>query len=76
MLYVFMVLSFYNFHERSEFTSIFTSYLTSETSVSGKKKLEDSEEFSNSVPRAGVEPAQVSLSVFETDASTDSAIGA
>ena len=28
------------------------------------------------VPRAGVEPAQVSLSVFETDASTDSAIGA
>ena len=29
-----------------------------------------------SVLRAGVEPAQVSLSVFETDASTDSAIGA
>lgn len=28
------------------------------------------------VLRAGVEPAQVSLSVFETDASTDSAIGA
>ncbi len=29
----YMVLSFYNFHERSEFTSIFTSSLTSETSV-------------------------------------------
>ena len=28
-----MVLSFYNFHERGEFTSIFTSSLTSETSV-------------------------------------------
>ena len=28
------------------------------------------------VLRAGVEPAQVSLSVFETDASTDSAIWA
>lgn len=43
---------------------------------SEKEKLEDSKELSNSVPRAGVEPAQVSLSVFETDASTDSAIGA
>ena len=28
------------------------------------------------VPRAGVEPAQVSLLVFETSASTDSAIWA
>ena len=33
MLAAYMVLSFYNFHERSEFTSIFTSTLTSETSV-------------------------------------------
>ncbi len=32
-LAAYMVLSFYNFHERSEFTSIFTSTLTSETSV-------------------------------------------
>ena len=31
MLAAYMVLSFYNFHERSEFTSIFTSTLTSET---------------------------------------------
>ena len=30
----------------------------------------------NSVLRAGVEPARVAPSVFETDASTDSAIGA
>lgn len=30
----------------------------------------------NSVPRAGIEPAQISLSDFESDASTDFAIGA
>ncbi len=28
-----MVLSFYNFHERSEFTSSFTSILTSESRI-------------------------------------------
>ena len=33
MLSDYMVLSLYNFHEHSEFTSIFTSTLTSETSV-------------------------------------------
>ena len=33
MLSAYMVLSFYNFHERSEFTSTLTSTLTSETSV-------------------------------------------
>ena len=32
--------------------------------------------FSNSVPRAGVEPARVAPLVFETSASTDSAIWA
>ena len=32
--------------------------------------------FDSFVPRAGVEPAQVSLLVFETSASTDSAIWA
>ena len=31
MLSAYMVLSFYNFYERSEFTSILTSTLTSET---------------------------------------------
>ena len=41
-----------------------------------KGESENSPTEFNSVPRAGVEPAQVSLSVFETDASTDSAIGA
>ena len=33
VLSAYMVLSFYNFHERSELTSILTSILTSETSV-------------------------------------------
>ena len=33
MLSAYMVLSFYNFHERSEFNSTLTSTLTSETSV-------------------------------------------
>ena len=33
MLSDYMVLSLYNFHEHSEFASIFTSTLTSETSV-------------------------------------------
>jgi len=36
MLSAYMVLSFYNFHERSEFTSTLTSTLTSETSVTNK----------------------------------------
>ena len=31
MLSAYMLMSFYNFHERSEFTSILTSYLTSES---------------------------------------------
>ena len=33
MLPPYLVLSFYNFHERSEFSSILTSYFTSETSI-------------------------------------------
>ena len=41
-----------------------------------KENGESFSTFSVSVPRAGVEPAQVSLLVFETSASTDSAIWA
>ena len=41
-----------------------------------KEKLEKSSDFSNSVPRAGVEPARIAPLVFETSASTDSAIWA
>ena len=47
MLAAYMVLSFYNFHERSEFTSIFTSTLTSETSVIRLLKLQKYNNFSN-----------------------------
>ena len=48
------------------------------SSVEVKKRQTDNRGDCQSVAvlRAGVEPAQVSLSVFETDASTDSAIGA
>ena len=42
----------------------------------GNKKGEVETNFSNSVPRAGVEPARVAPLVFETSASTDSAIWA
>ncbi len=41
-----------------------------------KKKKGRSELLPNSVPRAGVEPARVAPLVFETSASTDSAIWA
>ena len=41
-----------------------------------KEKLEESEDFSNSVPRAGIEPARIAPLVFETNASTNSAIWA
>ena len=41
-----------------------------------QKKMEKVKTLSILVPRAGVEPAQVSLLVFETSASTDSAIWA
>ena len=44
--------------------------------VMQKENGESFSTFSVSVPRAGVEPAQVSLLVFETSASTDSAIWA
>ena len=40
------------------------------------KKVEDSEESSASVPRAGIEPARLAALVFETNASTNSAIWA
>ena len=40
------------------------------------KKKERSKLLSNYVPRAGVEPARVAPLVFETSASTDSAIWA
>lgn len=47
------------------------------TLSAGKEKGEEDQVFlAFCVPRAGIEPAQVSLSVFETDASTNSAIGA
>ena len=45
MLSAYMVLSFYNFHERSEFTSTLTSTLTSETSVIIYIALQRYEEF-------------------------------
>ena len=41
-----------------------------------KESGESFSTLSTLVPRAGVEPAQVSLLVFETSASTDSAIWA
>ena len=42
----------------------------------GKEKGERQPSFSSHVPRAGVEPARVAPLVFETSASTDSAIWA
>ena len=42
----------------------------------GNKKGKESEDFSNSVPRAGIEPARIAPLVFETNASTNSAIWA
>ena len=48
------------------------------THVRGNKngESEDSPHFETKVPRAGVEPARVAPLVFETSASTDSAIWA
>ena len=40
------------------------------------KNAEKSEDFSASVPRAGIEPARIAPLVFETNASTNSAIWA
>ena len=49
---------------------------TNELRGGGKEKGERFDSFPNSVPRAGVEPARVAPLVFETSASTDSAIWA
>ena len=49
---------------------------TNELRGDKKEKGERFSSFSNSVPRAGVEPARVAPLVFETSASTDSAIWA
>ena len=49
---------------------------TNELRGDEKEKGERQKSFSNSVPRAGVEPARVAPLVFETSASTDSAIWA
>ena len=49
---------------------------TNELREPPKKIGERNDSFSNSVPRAGVEPARVTPLVFETSASTDSAIWA
>ena len=49
---------------------------TNELRGGGNKNGEADNNFSNSVPRAGVEPARVAPLVFETSASTDSAIWA
>ena len=49
---------------------------TNELRAGKKENGESFSTFSVSVPRAGVEPAQVALLVFETSASTDSAIWA
>ena len=49
---------------------------TNELRGDKKEKGERFSSFSHSVPRAGVEPARVAPLVFETSASTDSAIWA
>ena len=49
---------------------------TNELRVGKKENGESFSTFSVSVPRAGVEPARVAPLVFETSASTDSAIWA
>ena len=49
---------------------------TNELRGNNKKKLEENDFSSNSVPRPGIEPGWVAPLVFETSASTDSAIWA
>ena len=58
-----------------KYSTLFTSKPMS-YEVRLKKKKGRSELLPNSVPRAGVEPARVAPLVFETSASTDSAIWA
>ena len=62
MLSAYMVLSFYNFHERSEFTSIFTSALISETSVKDKHYHQSSVKFYDIVFCVQIHPPKISIS--------------
>ena len=67
-----------NFFRTCDYNKVLEFILQDTSKLRGEenKKSEFSNENSDSVPRAGVEPARVAPLVFETSASTDSAIWA